>query len=125
MSALEFHITCVCKSLLVFQSDFRDFRTIDKQIVCPNCHVVAKIYITNYKTSERVLTPKEVATYLNVSERTVYKWLRAGKIRSTKIGRLWHIRQSALLALEQTERDTEEVKTWKQFIGGSQIEVKE
>jgi len=43
---------------------------------------------------EKYLSPLEVAEQLSISRWTVYGWLSAGRIRSTKIGRLRRIAQS-------------------------------
>lgn len=41
-------------------------------------------------------TPTEVAQKLKVSPKTVYSWLKSGKIEGVKIGKLWRIRKEAL-----------------------------
>ncbi len=41
---------------------------------------------------ERYLTPEEVAEQLRVTRRTVYEWLRRGKLRGLRAGRWWRIR---------------------------------
>ncbi len=43
-----------------------------------------------------LLTPKEVAEKLKVSEQTVLRWLRNGKLKGVKAGRLWRIREEDL-----------------------------
>jgi len=35
-----------------------------------------------------MLTPREVASELKVSEKTVMKWLRKGTLKGTKLGKL-------------------------------------
>ena len=56
------------------------------------------------KTQERLLTPAEVATRLNVSLVTVGRWLREGKLKGLKAGRQWRVRESDLEAfLERGE----------------------
>lgn len=37
------------------------------------------------------LTPEEVAVLLRVSTRTVYEWLRSGKLPAVQIGKVWRI----------------------------------
>lgn len=39
------------------------------------------------------LTPEEVAGILRVDIRTIYTWLRAGKILGTKFGGSWRIKR--------------------------------
>ncbi len=45
---------------------------------------------------DELLTVTEVAEYLGVTERTVYNWVRAGKLPAVKVGRLWRVRESDL-----------------------------
>lgn len=44
----------------------------------------------------RLLSPEEVAERLTVTPRTVRDWLRAGKLRGTKAGRLWRVSEEAV-----------------------------
>jgi len=46
--------------------------------------------------NEKLLTPEQVAERLQVTERTVYGWLRHGKLPALKLGRLWRIRPDDL-----------------------------
>lgn len=43
-----------------------------------------------------LLTPKEVAKRLRVSERTIYEWLKMKRLRGRKMGRLWRIPEEEL-----------------------------
>lgn len=43
-----------------------------------------------------ILTIEEVATYLRVSERTVYDWAQKGEIPSGKIGTVWRFKKSEI-----------------------------
>lgn len=47
---------------------------------------------------EPLLTVPEVATHLGVTERTVYTWVRSGKLPAVKVGRLWRVRARDLAA---------------------------
>ena len=38
---------------------------------------------------ERIYTPEEVAELLSVTPKTVKDWLRAGKLKGSKLGKLW------------------------------------
>ncbi len=40
----------------------------------------------------RLLTPRQVADFLQVDFRTVYHLLRSGKLSGVKVGRVWRIR---------------------------------
>ena len=45
---------------------------------------------------KELLSPEEVADELKVTKRTVYNWLRSGKLRGRKFGGVWRISASAL-----------------------------
>jgi excisionase family DNA binding protein len=45
-----------------------------------------------------VLTPEQVAERLHISRLTVGNWLRSGKLKGVKVGRLWRVRESELEA---------------------------
>lgn len=40
---------------------------------------------------DRTITPEQASDLLNVSQITIYRWLRAGKIPGVKIGRQWRL----------------------------------
>lgn len=46
--------------------------------------------------NNKLFTAQQVADYLQVDFRTVYLWLRSGKLKGIKVGRVWRITQSAL-----------------------------
>jgi excisionase family DNA binding protein len=54
-----------------------------------------------------VYTIAEVATHLKVSTRTVREWLRSGKLKGLKAGRLWRIREEELRAFLERLRPTD------------------
>jgi excisionase family DNA binding protein len=43
---------------------------------------------------ERFMTLKEIAEYLHLNERTVYKWAQEGTIPASKLGSTWRFRRS-------------------------------
>ena len=47
---------------------------------------------------EPLLTPRQAAARLLVSEKTVLDWLRRGQLKGVKAGRLWRIRERDLEA---------------------------
>ena len=47
---------------------------------------------------EPLLTPKQAAARLLVSEKAVLDWLRLGKLKGVKTGRQWRIRERDLEA---------------------------
>jgi len=46
--------------------------------------------------AEELLTVKGAAKVLSVKPTTVREWLKAGKLKGVKMGRLWRIRESEL-----------------------------
>jgi excisionase family DNA binding protein len=63
------------------------------------------------KSMNQVYTIAEVATHLKVSTRTVREWLRSGKLKGLKAGRLWRIREEELRAyLERLRPPDSEVR---------------
>jgi excisionase family DNA binding protein len=64
---------------------------------------------------EKVLTPEEAAELLQVSPFTVRKWLRSGKLKGVKAGRVWRIREKDLIEfLEESQKRLEEKKKEKE-----------
>jgi len=58
---------------------------------------------------EKILTPEEAAEALSVSVFTIKKWLRAGKLKGVKAGRVWRIREKDLIEfLEESQKRLEE-----------------
>lgn len=53
---------------------------------------------------EKILTAEEVADYLKINIRTVYKLLETGEIRGVKIGRIWRIPEAAVIDFLQGEK---------------------
>ena len=47
-------------------------------------------------------TPEEVAAELQVTRRTVYGWLRSGRLRGVRAGRGWRIRPEDMASFLQT-----------------------
>ena len=45
-----------------------------------------------------LLTPEQVAERLHISHLTIGNWLRSGKLKGVKVGRLWRVRESDLEA---------------------------
>ena len=43
---------------------------------------------------DRLLTLREVAEYLRLKERTIYKWAEEGAIPASKLGSAWRFRKS-------------------------------
>jgi len=47
---------------------------------------------------ERLLTPDEAAEVVKVKAKTIREWLKSGKLKGIKTGRLWRIKESELRA---------------------------
>jgi excisionase family DNA binding protein len=45
-----------------------------------------------------MMTPEEVAAEIRVTRRTVYEWLRSGKLLGLRAGRSWRVRREDLNA---------------------------
>lgn len=43
------------------------------------------------KVKERLLTPREAGEWLGVTPRTVVRWIREGKMKGVKVGRVWRV----------------------------------
>ncbi|MBX6377927.1 MAG: helix-turn-helix domain-containing protein [Clostridia bacterium] len=56
---------------------------------------------------ERLLTPEEVADQLRVTRRTVYEWLRTGRLRGLRAGQFWRIRPEDVEAFLETGDEEE------------------
>jgi excisionase family DNA binding protein len=41
---------------------------------------------------ETLLKPRTVAEWLDVSPRTVVRWINEGKLKGTKVGRVWRVK---------------------------------
>lgn len=52
------------------------------------------------------LSVRDVAVRLNVSEKTVYKWLKTGLIPANRIGKSWIITEESVLALVEPKQST-------------------
>ncbi|RJR42291.1 MAG: DNA-binding protein [Deltaproteobacteria bacterium] len=48
------------------------------------------------KTQDQLLTPEEAAARLKISRLTLGNWLRSGKLKGVKVGRLWRVPESGL-----------------------------
>lgn len=57
---------------------------------------IFKKYIEESEMSNHILTVKEVAEYLSISESTVYKMVREGAIPAAKIGNSWRFLQNVI-----------------------------
>jgi len=46
-----------------------------------------------------LLTPDETAKRLKMARRTIYQWLRDGRLRGVKVGNLWRVPEEAIQEL--------------------------
>jgi excisionase family DNA binding protein len=64
-------------------------------------------------TDQRLLTPAQVADRLQISRVTVMDYLRKGRLKGHRVGKLWRIKEEDLEAFlegEPTEEDLEDAK---------------
>ena len=54
--------------------------------------------------AEKLLTPEDAAKALVVKPETLRGWLRSGKIKGVKVGRLWRVRERDLEAFVEQGR---------------------
>lgn len=45
---------------------------------------------------EKYYTPEEVANNLKVHLKTIYNWIKAGRLQAIKVGHFWRISESEL-----------------------------
>lgn len=55
----------------------------------------------------KVYTPKEVAEILQVTERTIYRYIDSGHLKAVKIGKHWRISEEAFKAFLEAGTETE------------------
>jgi len=60
--------------------------------------------------TKEFLTLKEVAEYLQLNERTLYKWAQAGTIPASKLGSAWRFRKSDIDAWVEAKKNTNRSK---------------
>jgi|SRR5690606_5340976 len=81
-----------------------------------------------------LLTAEQVAERLQVREETVYDWLKAGRLRGVKLGRIWRVREADLEAFirahltgPEPDEDEEELSPeeladaetgWREYLEG-------
>lgn len=58
-------------------------------------------------TPEQIYTVEQAAEILQISQETVKRLLRSGKLGGLKIGRLWRVRESDLQEFLKTPEKTE------------------
>jgi len=54
---------------------------------------------------KKLLRPEEVAELLQVSRRTVVRWLKEGRLKGVRVGRLWRVREEDLGAFLSPEEE--------------------
>ncbi len=57
------------------------------------------------ESQERYLSPESIAERLSVKTATVTKWLREGKLKGVRAGRLWRVKENDLQAFLEREGD--------------------
>jgi excisionase family DNA binding protein len=59
----------------------------------------------------RILTVEETAEVCQVTPRTVYDWLKLGRIPGRKVGKVWRVPEEALLEFMRGETTEERQET--------------
>ena len=54
------------------------------------------IYLRKERITLKLLTPEEVAEILKIQRKTVYSYIKDGKIKAGKVGKEWRIREEDL-----------------------------
>ncbi|TDA65812.1 MAG: DNA-binding protein [Clostridia bacterium] len=54
---------------------------------------------------ENYYTPQEIADKLKLNVRTLYKWIREGRLHAIKLGDVWRIPETELRRLLGGEQD--------------------
>lgn len=55
-----------------------------------------------------MMTPEEVADWLRVSTKTIYRWLEDGKLPALRVGRTYRIPRSEVLAMVRRQDDVDD-----------------
>jgi len=53
-----------------------------------------------------IYTPEEIADILKLSRRTIYTYIKEGKLQAFKIGKRWRVSEEALKQIASTGTDT-------------------
>lgn len=56
----------------------------------------ACLKVTDTSRDRELLTAEEAAAYLRVSQYTIWRWCRTGRLPAFRIGRAWRIRKDRL-----------------------------
>ncbi len=57
---------------------------------------------------EPYYTPDEIAERLKITRRTIYQWLKQGRLKGVKLGDLWRVSESDLKAFLAGDQEKEE-----------------
>ena len=56
---------------------------------------------------EPYYTPDEIAERLKITRRTIYQWLKQGRLKGVKLGDLWRVSESDLKAFLAGDQEKE------------------
>lgn len=59
---------------------------------------------SNKPSDHKFLTTEEAAAYLRVSQQTIWRWCKDGRLPAFQIGRVWRIRKDELEELIENQR---------------------
>ena len=54
---------------------------------------------------ENYYTPKEISDKLKLNIRTIYKWIKEGKVNAVKLGDVWRISETELKRILEGETE--------------------
>ena len=57
-------------------------------------------------TNTKFYSPDDIANMLRITRRTVYTYMKAGKLHAVKIGKYWHISQESLDAFLKGDKQS-------------------
>jgi excisionase family DNA binding protein len=72
--------------------------------------LVSKKYFRGNLVMENLVTPKELATYLKLTETTIYKLASRGELPGFKIGDSWRFEMDEILKLCQKRRRKQKIE---------------
>jgi len=64
------------------------------------------MFLRDIQMVDQILTVKEVAGYLKVNDRTIYRMATAGKIPAFKVGASWRFKSSEINEWIESERNS-------------------
>ena len=80
------HSFCIMEKRLLFTITQAEFETLLKCCIIEVLNEISKETAASKTDLPELLTPKQTADFLGISKVTLWKWTKAGKIKSCQIG---------------------------------------